>query len=71
MACKQETFTTSVGNALIKGAMRAIIASNITPAVEHVADAADRRRHEYKAPGWNAKLSFKTFKKLTDEGVLA
>ena len=70
MAGKQETFTTAMGEALIKGAMSAIITSNVTKAVEWVADAADRRRHEYKAPGWNAKLSFKTFKKLTQDGVL-
>jgi len=70
MAAKQETFTTSVGEALIKGAMRAIITSHVTKTVEWVADAADRRKHEYKAPGWTTKLSFKTFKKLNEEGVL-
>ena len=70
MAAKQETFTTSVGEALIKGAMRAIITSNITKATQDIADAADRRKHEYKAPGWTTKLSFKTFKKLKEEGIL-
>ena len=36
----------------------------------YIFDAWDKNKHTYKRNDWNASLSFKTAKKLKEEGIL-
>lgn len=71
MASKQHQVETNVGVALINGAITAITkGSDKLELLDKIIRSAESGKHVIKRDDWTTKLSFKTFTKLKQEGIL-